>query len=137
MTWYCVDWTRNLTGQWPDQTFEDGDDCDDIYRNARCTTFRRRGDIYVDEDDDQYDSMIDDHGEAYCQNHDNEAEWDATYSAAGDLRAAGFYVCEDCDGTYHTLDAHDEHRLNEHDDDDNEAIHTTTTSVITSHSTWA
>lgn len=143
MTWHCPRWTENLLGNYPDHTFADGDDCDEIYSDARCTSFSRVGWFTVDEDDSQYDSGIDDGSDAVCNEHDRSADWDY-YSATSDLRNAGFYVCGDCDATFHDDEAGNEHYRHEHDEAfDPEAEPTPywhhnrpTPGIRTSHSGW-
>ena len=113
MSWYCRAWTRNIDDRVSD--FEDGEDCDEVYLNARCDNFSRSGTFYVDAYDSVDDSEIDHDSEAYCNEHDRNATWEADYSVADDLRAAGYFVCEDDDQAYHTLDTFNEHRLDDHE----------------------
>lgn len=143
--WYCPRWTANLTGQYPDHPFADGDDWDDIFTEARCSSFSRSATIYVDEDDDQLEVSVDDYGEAYCGMHDRTAEWDPDYDVAADLEAAGFYTCEECDTVYHEFHALATHRAETHDDEyENDDAGDTIVrrgyerrpTVATSHSGW-
>lgn len=143
--WHCHRWAENLTEPFPNITFEDGDDCDDIYGEARCGSFIRSGSFISDEHDNLIDSDMDRDSDAWCNEHDREAEWEATFSSADDLIAAGFYVCADDDQTFHTEEALTEHNANEHDENEynEDAVFTpnripvrTYSGVQSSHSNW-
>lgn len=147
MSWYCPNWTRNLTDPYPNAAFDDGDDWNDIYSDAQCRSFRRPATATVDADDEPYDWEIDDWGDTTCNEHDSTARWDADYDIQDELERAGLFTCTDCQTVYHTEDARLDHNLEDHDEDHGADQPPQSQTwrpppgfrprVPTSHSTWA
>lgn len=122
MSWHCERWYENLTGTHSYITWNDGDDWDELYTEARCTSFDQSGYFTVDEDGDVIDSGPNDDLPT-CNEHERTAssdEPDIPYDLEG---RAGLQVCTDCETVYSDHNNYYEHRADEHGDgeDDEES----------------
>lgn len=122
MSWHCPDWPTN------EYQPENGEDIGTYFAYARCTTFTRT--IAVNENDtvDDYDQAEN----AYCSEHSRTVYWDEDPQIAEDIdnNHPSAYACSECSTVWLNESRYEEHRAEEHEDE-NCTIRPTT------HSLWA
>lgn len=155
MSLHCDRWYENLTGPYPDYHFDDGDDRDDIYEGARCSRFEATEYQIVDSDGDLIDTTPSDDGPT-CSEHGRRADDDYPDITFDLQERAAFFVCEECNATYHEHHAWALHDTEEHgglhdeDEDDpltdaagnyvpppRSSIFVRSRDTVSTHSTWA